>query len=59
MTVSNKDSKDFYKMLEKLKTKADQAEAQSDGNEMKEIEYTSGKAYREFLKYFYKGKVGD
>ena len=49
MTVSNKDSKDFYKMLEKLKTKADQAEAQSDAIEMKEMEYNSGKAYTEFL----------
>ena len=59
MTVSNKDSKDYYKMLEKLKTKADQAEAQSDAIEMKEMEYNSGKAYTEFLKFFYKGKIGD
>ena len=59
MTTTKKDSKDFYKMLDKLKTKHEQAEAQSDAKEMKEIEYNSGKAYIEFLKFFYKGKIGD
>ena len=59
MTTTKKDSKDFYKMLDKLKTKHEQAEAQSDAIEMKQIEYDSGKAYREFLKFFYKGKLGD
>ena len=58
MTVSNKDSKDFYKMLDKLKTKHEQAEVQSDAVKMKQMEYDSGKAYREFLKFFYKGKIG-
>ena len=58
MTTTKKDSKDFYKMLDKLKTKQEQAEAQSDAVEMKDM-YDSGKAYREFLKFFYKGKVGD
>jgi hypothetical protein len=58
MTTTKKDSKDFYKMLDKLKTKQEQAEAQSDAVEMKDM-YDSGKAYREFLKFFYKGKIGD
>ena len=58
MTTTKKDSKDFYKMLDKLKTKQEQAEAQSDAVEMKDM-YDSGKAYREFLKSFYKGKIGD
>ena len=58
MTTTKKDSKDFYKMLDKLKTKQEQAEAQSDAVEMKDM-YDSGKAYREFLKFFYKGKLGD
>ena len=30
MTTTKKDSEDFYKMLDKLKTKHEQAEAQSD-----------------------------
>ena len=59
MTTTKKDSKDFYKMLDKLKTKHEQAEVQSDAVEMKQMEYDSGKAYREFLKFFYKGKIGD
>ncbi len=59
MTTTNKDSKDFYKMLDKLKTKHEQAEVQSDAIEMEEMEYNSGKAYTEFLKFFYKGKIGD
>ena len=59
MTTTKKDSKDFYKMLDKLKTKHEQAEVQSDAIEMKQMEYDSGKAYREFLKFFYKGKLGD
>ena len=58
MTTTKKESKDFYKMLDKLKTKQEQAEAQSDDVEMKDM-YDSGKANREFLKFFYKGKVGD
>ena len=58
MTTTKKDSKDFYKMLDKLKTKHEQAEVQSDAIEMKDM-YDSGKAYREFLKFFYKGKTGD
>jgi intergrase/recombinase len=56
MTTTNKEAKDFHKMLDKLKTKHEQAEAQSDA--MNE-ECRSGKAYREFLKFFYKGKIGD
>ncbi len=58
MTTTNKEAKDFHKMLDKLKTKQEQAEAQSDAVEMKEM-YDSGKAYRKFLEFFYKGKLGD
>ena len=48
MTTTDKEAKEFWDMLDKLKKDADE-----------ETEYDSGKAYREFLKFFYKGKVGD
>jgi len=48
MTTTNKDSKDFYKMLDKLKQDAD-----------KEEDYNGGGAYRAFLKLFYKAKIED
>ena len=37
MTTTKKDSEDFYKILDKLKTKQEQSEAQSDAKEMKQI----------------------
>ena len=44
MTTTKKDSEDFYKMLDKLKTKHEQAEAQSDAKEMKEKSMESAKS---------------
>tara|TARA_B100000214_G_C23854982_1_gene575242 strand:+ start:331 stop:501 length:171 start_codon:yes stop_codon:yes gene_type:complete len=52
MTVSNKDAQDFYKMLEKLKTKDQQANAQSDNIEMEEMD----KEYANHCLNFFKGK---
>jgi len=48
MTTTNKDSKEFYKMLEKIKKDADE-----------ETEYQGGKAYYKFLELFYKAKVNN
>ena len=48
MTTSNKEAKDFHKMIEKLKKEADQEE-----------DYNGGGAYRAFLKLFYKAKIED
>ena len=48
MTTTNKEAKDFYKMIEKLKKEAEQ-----------EDEYKSGLAYRKFLELFYKAKQDD
>ena len=46
MTTTNKEAKDFHKMLDKLKKEADQ-----------EKDYNGGGAYRAFLKLFYKNKI--
>ena len=43
--VSDEEAKKFNKTLEQLKKEADE-----------ENEYNGGKAYKEFLKFFYKAK---
>jgi len=43
--ITNEDAKEFNKTLEQLKKEADE-----------ENEYNGGKAYKEFLKFFYKAK---
>ena len=48
MTTSNKEAKDFHKMLDKLKQEAD-----------KEDDYNGGGAYKAFLELFYKAKIED
>jgi len=48
MTVSDKEAKEFNKMLDKLKKEAD-----------KESDYNGGGAYKAFLKLFYKNKIED
>jgi len=45
MTVSDKEAKEFNKMLDKLKQEADQ-----------ENDYNGGGAYKAFLNLFYKKK---
>ena len=55
MTVTDKEAKDFWKMINKLKKDDDK---EFEPKEDKEP-YNSGKAYTSFLKYFYKGKIGD
>ena len=48
MTVSDKEAKEFNKMLDKLKQEADQ-----------ENDYNGGGAYKAFLNLFYKNKIED
>tara|TARA_R100001509_G_scaffold121899_2_gene75801 strand:+ start:83 stop:241 length:159 start_codon:yes stop_codon:yes gene_type:complete len=48
MTVSDKEAKEFNKMLDKLKQEAD-----------KEVEYQGGQAYYKFLELFYKANQDD
>jgi len=48
MTTTDKDSKEFYKMIDKLKQEAD-----------KEDDYNGGGAYKAFLELFYKAKIED
>jgi hypothetical protein len=48
MTVSDKEAKEFNKMLDKLKQEAD-----------KEDDYNGGGAYKAFLNLFYKNKIED
>ena len=45
MTTTNKEAKEFWDMLDKLKKEADE-----------ETEYQGGKAYYKFLELFYKAK---
>ena len=52
MTVTDKEAKDFWKMIQKLKKDDDK---EFEPKEDKQP-YNSGKAYTTFLKYFYKGK---
>ena len=66
MTTTKKDSKDFYKMLDKLKQEADK-EAEEFNKTLEELkkkadaeeDYQGGGAYRAFLELFYKNKIED
>tara|TARA_R100001126_G_scaffold101749_1_gene83292 strand:- start:476 stop:655 length:180 start_codon:yes stop_codon:yes gene_type:complete len=49
MPFTKKDSVEFYKMLDKLKTREQQAKAQSDALEM-------DREYQEHCEHFFKGK---
>ena len=49
MPFTKKDSVEFYKMLDKLKTREQQAKAQSDALEM-------DREYQEHCEHFCKGK---
>tara|TARA_A100001011_G_scaffold76276_1_gene78495 strand:+ start:3923 stop:4102 length:180 start_codon:yes stop_codon:yes gene_type:complete len=49
MPLTKKDSVEFYKMLDKLKTREQQAKAQSDALEM-------DREYLEHCEHFFKGK---
>ena len=49
MPFTKKDSVEFYKMLDKLKTREQQAKAQSDALEM-------DREYQEHCEHFLKGK---
>jgi len=48
MTTTDKEAKEFWNMIDKLKQDAD-----------KEEDYNGGGAYRAFLKLFYKAKIED